>query len=64
MKTLNNRELEEIHEVYYDYWHKYPTKGVHDFCTSREFNRVLKELEIEKCDELLEQLLEQLIEEL
>jgi hypothetical protein len=59
MKTLSNRELEEIDEVYYDYWHKYPNKGVHDFYASMELSKLLKELEIEKCDELLEQLIEE-----
>ena len=60
MKTLSNKELEEIHEVYYNYWHKYPSKGVHNFWDSSELNKILKELEIEKCDKLLEQLIEEL----
>ena len=61
MKNLTKEQLGEIHEVYYDYWHKYPSIGVHDFYNSRELKKLLKELEIEKCDELLEQLLEQLL---
>ena len=46
--------------MYYDYWHKYPTKGVHDFWEWRGFKKLLKELEIEKCAELLNYLVEEL----
>lgn len=60
MKKLTKKQFKEIEELYYDYWHKYPTKGVNEFWDSRIFNKLLKELEIEKCDELLTYLFEEL----
>ena len=56
MRPITERQLEEIEGLYYDYWHKYPAKGVYDFWDWRELKKLLKELKIEKCDELLDYL--------
>ncbi len=60
MKKLTEYEMRQIYREYNVYWRANPDKGVNEFWDSRIFNKLLKELEIEKCDELLTYLFEEL----